>query len=202
MSEDSFDPSNKAVKTTDSNFGEVFMADAAKNTADPSPRRGWTAPIASSSFTPVATTPMLVEEEDSTPDGLSPSGNPMVEENNNRGREVEEIYFPGFMVAPAHSQVNSTLSITGTASSIATSSSDESFMSESTEETNQDDITADEVSQETMSTRARFIEDMVFGGTEEPRRTDGDSPVDPARYNFDIQIPALDPYYGPDTGEI
>ncbi|CAB9512100.1 expressed unknown protein [Seminavis robusta] len=169
------DPANTSSADSDSRFGTASllgtdnlneMFQAAQKTV----RKPWSSPVASSTFLPSGghqhtTTPMVVEEEE---EEFALGGDAAMEVDRSAGTETSDMRIPD----------NSTL---------ATDEYDSSH-------TGRVSPGADEASRETMSTRARVIENRVFGGTEEDDTSESESTSapDPTRYNYDIRIPALD----------
>jgi hypothetical protein len=204
------------------NLNEMFHKVASMYGSNHNPashRRGWATPISASTFAPTdapAFPPTsMVVEEDSSEDGSAFAEDEKVSANRNAG----EIYIPGFMMEPDTTYANSTLSISGSSAvspapgtrmseestlepSLTAMSHDGRVSTTSGGDDDHDETEDDDATRETMSTRARFIEDMVFGGTDDEEDTINTSPADPARYNFDIRIPALDTFFGPDSAEI
>ena len=152
----------------------------------------------------------------SSSSALSASIASSMEESKDSAPNASEIRYPSVLMAPEPHTVNSTISISGSSASpgsLASSMSENtsivsveneiSFLGQRYSPPGSAVGPGDAPTAETMSSRGQ-LEHMVFGGAghESDRQEDSDaSTLDPARYNFDIQIPALDTYYT-DTGEI
>jgi len=133
-------------------------------------------------------------------------------EDNQGSQNIGEIYFPGFPLQPEPGIMNSTISVSDS-STLSQAMSAAPTLSENTtivssfsdprtfENSSRHLVNApsgDESAIQTLSTRGR-VEHMLFGHndncdeqSEAQTMLSYDTTYDPTRYNYDIQIPALD----------
>ena len=172
--------------------------------AEPSGRKEWAWPVPTTSFLPANNAkqmpPISVREDEKVPVGETGPNQPPTTTH------ASEIYFPGYRSESSPPRDYSPLTASMSASHNAMSESS-TIVSDENEVfyaigrsslgsfDELDMYGEEETSEATKSTRAR-LEDMVFGCA--PANEGDESGRRPQRFNYDIQIPALDTFHASD----